>query len=413
MLYDRLLQRFLRYVRIDTTARDGLDVYPSCDGQWTLGRLLADELRALGLDDVDQDSHGLVWATLPANGSRTSPVLALNAHLDTSPETTGAGVQPQVVANYQGGDLVLPGDPTRIIRVAENPELGRLIGTTLVTSDGTTLLGGDDKAGIAVIMESVATLVERPDILHGPLRILFTCDEEIGRGVEHVDFRKLGADVCYTLDGGGAAEIDVETFSADLAVVSVHGANIHPSMAKDRMVNAVRGAAEFIARLPRWTRSPERTEGTAGFLHPYTVSGGVAEVSIRILLRSFETPELAAFADWLRSLAQQVEADFPGIRVAVDIRPQYRNMRDGLSREPRAVRYAQLAHERLGRTPRLSRVRGGTDGSQFTARGLPTPNLSTGQHNPHSPLEWVCLEEMRQAQEVLLQLAQIWYEQPD
>src|SRR4051812_35730925 len=261
----RLLGRFLRYVQIDTTADEAAKIYPSSPGQLTLGKLLADELREMGLKDVEHDAHGLVWATIPATAKPKSdqplPVIAFNAHVDTSPETTGKNVKPHVIRNYAGGDIPLAGDSTKVIRVAENPELNGLHGKTIITTDGTTLLGADDKAGVAVIMELAHTLVEHPQILHGPLRILFTCDEEIGRGIDHVDLRKLGATVCYTLDGQGTGEIDTETFSADLAVVTVRGVNIHPSIAKGRMVNAVRVATSFIDRLPKTGFSPETTEG--------------------------------------------------------------------------------------------------------------------------------------------------------
>jgi tripeptide aminopeptidase len=335
-------------------------------------------------------------------------VVALNAHVDTSPETTGKDVRPQVVRDYAGGDLALPGRKDAVIRVADNPELASLLGATLVTSDGTTLLGADDKAGVAVIMETAAHLMEHPELPHGAVRICFTCDEEIGHGVDHVDLTKLGADVCYTLDGHGADEIDVETFSADLAVVTARGVNIHPSIGKDRMVNAVRAAAEFVARLPRDTLCPERTDGREGFLHPYHMSGGVAEVTLRILLCDFDTSKLAGQAALLRRIADESQRAVPGSAVEVQIAPQYRNMAEGLAKEPRAVLYAQQALERLGREPRLTLVRGGTDGSRFTELGLPTPNLSTGEHNPHSPLEWTCLEEMVHAVEMLVELTKIW-----
>jgi tripeptide aminopeptidase len=404
---ERLLDRFLQYVAIDTTAQDAAEQYPSSSGQRQLGRLVVEHLRDSGLTDAAQDEHGLIWATIPANVSPPGPVIAFNAHLDTSPETSGANVRPQIIGGYRGGDLVLPGDPRQVIRVADNPALEHLHGRTLVTSDGTTLLGGDDKAGVAVIVETAAYLAEHPEVLHGPVRILFTCDEEIGRGVEHVDLTKLAAAVCYTLDGRGADEIDVETFSADLATVTVRGRNIHPSIAKGRMVNAVRAAAEFVSRLPR-AMSPEMTEGRQGFLHPYQLQGGVAEVAMKVLLRDFVTERLTEQAALLRSIAREVQQALPGAEVAVETTKQYRNMAEGLAREPRAVALAQAAHRALGREPRLTIVRGGTDGSQLTERGLPTPNLSTGQHNPHSPLEWVCLDEMVQAGEVLVQLAQLW-----
>lgn len=410
---ERLLERFLRYVAIDTQANDAAGSYPSSPGQWELGRLLVAELRALGLQQVVHDEHGLVWATLPATLTRPTPVIAWNAHLDTSPEASGAHVKPQIIRGYPGGDIPLPGDPRQVIRVAENAELGSLIGGTLVTTDGTTLLGADDKAGVAVIMEATAYLTEHPELAHGPIKILFTCDEEIGQGVAHVDVGQLGATAGYTLDGHASDEIDVETFSADLATVRVQGVNIHPSIAKGRMVNAVRGAAAFIAGLPQDAMSPEMTSGREGFLHPYQLHGGVAEVVLKILLRDFDAAKLAEQAESLRNLATSVEAELPGVRVAVEVTPQYRNMAEGLVREPRAVGCAQKAFERLGRTAKLTVVRGGTDGSQFTAQGLPTPNLSTGEHNPHSPLEWACLEEMVLAAQVLVELAQVWADTPE
>jgi tripeptide aminopeptidase len=304
----------------------------------------------------------------------------------------------------------LHGDPRQVIRVDENPALNELIGRTLVTTDGTTLLGGDDKAGIAVIIEMAAHLMEHPNIVHGPLRILFTCDEEIGRGVRHVDLQKLGATACYTLDGAGAGEIDVETFSADLATVTVRGVNIHPSIAKGRMVNAVRAASEFIARLPRDHLAPEAAEGREGFLHPYQMHGGVAEVTVKLILRDFETARLEDHADLLRQTAAQVQAAFPGVHVDVGVTRQYRNMRDGLTQDTRAVSFAQQAHDRLGRASKLTIIRGGTDGALLTEKGLPTPNLSTGQHNPHSRPEWACLDEMLQSAEVLVELVQVWAE---
>ncbi len=408
---ERLLERFLRYVVIDTTANDGAGIYPSSPGQLELGKLLVKELRETGVADAAQDEHGLVMGTVPATVDEPTPVVAFNSHLDTSPETTGANVKPQVVRDYPGGDLVLPGDTSKVIRVADNPELNQLKDCTLITTDGTTLLGGDDKAGLAVIMETAAYLLEHPEIQHGPVRVLFTCDEEIGHGVDYVDLKKLGATVCYTLDGAGAGEIDMATFSADLATVTVRGVNIHPSIAKGRMVNAVRAAAEFVARLPRDKMSPETTDGRDGFLHPYHIVGGVAEVTLKILLRDFETARLATQAELLRKIATDVEEEFPGARIDVNVKCQYRNLADGLVREPRAVNFAQQAFQRLGRTAKLTSVRGGTDGSQLTERGLPTPNLSTGQHNPHSPLEWACLDEMVQAAEVLVELVQVWAEE--
>ncbi len=403
---DRLLERFLRYVKVNTTANAETDEYPSSQGQWELGKIVLAELQELGAEDAHVDEYGLVWGMIPGNVDG-APTIAWNSHLDTSPETTGENVKPQVIESYQGGDILLSGDETKVITVAESPELKELIGKTLITTDGTTLLGGDDTAGIAIIMEAANYLMEHPEIPHGPIRILFTCDEEIGRGVNHVDIEKVGAVAAYTLDGGGAGDIDVETFSADGLTVKVKGVNIHPSIAKDRMINALRAAGAFLERLPT-EQAPETTEDRAGFIHPYVLDGGVAEVTIRILLRDFDTSQLQVKADLVREIVAQVEQDYPGISIEVDHQKQYRNMADGLPKEPRAVEFAKQAHDQLNLEYRLSSIRGGTDGSMLTEKGLPTPNLSSGQHTQHSPLEWACLDEMIQQGQVLIQTAVIW-----
>ena len=430
---NRLLQRFLRYVAIDTTAQPDAEGYPSSAGQIELGRLLVKDLLALGVADARQNQHGIVMGTVPGTVcgkgdsphlceaplgpfrqmgtvpfSANLPTIALCAHLDTSPETSGENIRPKVIENYAGGDIVLPGDSSRVILAAENPELESLRGRTLITSDGTTLLGADDKAGVAIIVETAAWLIEHPEIVHGPVHICFTCDEEIGHGVDKLDLREIGVAACYTLDGHGSGEIDVETFSADLAVVTVHGVNIHPSIAKGRMTNAVRAAADFVARLPRGTRSPETTDDREGFLHPYEIAGGVAEVKMKILLRDFDAAVLEQLADRLRQIAAMTMDDFSGAKINVAIQRQYRNMAEGLVREPRAVAYAEEALRRLDRRGTRTIVRGGTDGSRLTELGLPTPNLSCGGHNPHSPLEWACLDEMVESAEWLVALAEVW-----
>jgi len=407
MSRQRLLERFLKYVRIETTADDHSTSYPSSDGQLKLGKLLASELREMGIADAEQDDYGLIYATLPGN-VKDCPVVALNSHLDTSPETPGNNVSPVVIKDYQGGDIPLPNAPNKVIRVADSPELEKLHGCTLITTDGTTLLGGDDKAGIAIIAEVAQRLLENPKLPHGPLKILFTCDEEIGHGVDHVDFARLAADVGYTIDGHGANELNSETFSADMALVRVRGKNIHPAIAKDRMVNAVRVASAFVERMPLQNDSPESTEGRNGFLHPYLISGGVEVTTIRVLLRSFETTELEKQADLLRKFAKETEEQFPGSQIEIEVTPQYRNMREGLKKEPRAVALAIEAHQNLGRPVIQQVIRGGTDGSVLTEKGLPTPNLSSGQHNQHSFLEWACLDEMEQAVDVVLELVKLW-----
>jgi tripeptide aminopeptidase len=403
-----LLERFCRYVRMDTQAVEGAKSYPSSPGQLELGRVMLSELRALGLKDAEQDAHGIVMATIPATVSRPAPVIAWLAHMDTSPETTGKNVKPQMVSNYDGADIVLPGDRTKVIRVAESPELRELKGCTLVTTDGTTLLGADNKAGLAVIMEAASYLLSKKEIPHGPIRICFTCDEEIGHGVDYVDLKKLGAVAAYTLDGAGRGEIEGETFSADKATVTITGVNIHPSIGKGRMVNAIRLAAMFLDRLPKQVLSPETTEGREGFIHPITVEGGVGQTVIRALLRDHHTPNLAKQATLLREIAAQIVLEFPKAKIDVEVEKQYRNMADGMVKEPRAMKLAEEATRRAGLTPKFPILRGGTDGSRLTELGLPTPNLSTGEHNPHSPLEWTCQEDMQAAVRVLVELAQLW-----
>ena len=404
----KLLDRFCRYVRIDTQANEAATTYPSSPGQLELGKLLVAELRELGLTDAAQDEFGIIMATIPATVKHRTPVVAYFAHQDTSPETSGKGVKPQVHRNFDGKDIVLPGDRTKILRVAENPDLAALQGKTIITTDGTTLLGADNKAGVAVIVSLVEHLLAHPEIRHGPIRICFTCDEEIGKGVDHIDLKKLGADVGYTLDGAGQGEIEGETFSADKATITITGVNIHPSIGKGRMVNAIRLAGMFLERLPKRTLTPETTEAREGFLHPYEISGGVGQVTMGLLLRDHHTPNLEIQAEMLRTIAHQLETEYPKGKIDVSVRKQYRNMADALAKDPRPMKLAEESMKRAGLTPMFPILRGGTDGSRLTEIGLPTPNLSTGEHNPHSPLEWTCLEEMETAVRVLVELSQVW-----
>ena len=403
-----LLNRFCEYVKINTQANDATHEYPSSKGQWILGELLARELREMGISDAHQTKYGLVLGTLASNQGSTGPSIAWIAHMDTSPETSGQNVCPQIWADYNCKDIVLPGDKSKIIRLDENSELLSLKGKTIITSDGTTLLGADNKSGIAVIMQAVKALIDNPKIKHGPIRVCFTCDEEIGKGVNHLDLQELNVKAAYTLDGAGHSEIDGETFSADLATVRISGKNIHPSIAKGKMINAIRIASKFIDHLPQARHSPETTEGFEGFMHPYTIEGGVAEVAIKILLRDFKSQKLRDYEDTLRGIASAVLLDHPGAAIDIQITKQYRNMADGMAKEPRAIPLAVEAMKKAGLSPKVTSVRGGTDGSRLTELGLPTPNLSTGEHNPHSPLEWTCLEEMETAVNVLLELAQLW-----
>ncbi len=403
-----LLDRFLRYVQIDTQADEHSGSSPSTLKQLGLSRLLADECRDLGLTDVSLNEQGIVLATIPATVPHTAPTIAWLAHVDTSPEFSGTNVKPIVHRNYDGNDIVLPGDPNQVIRVDENVALRGLIGGTIITTDGTTLLGADDKAGVAVIMSAAEHLMRQRDIPHGPIRVVFTCDEEIGRGTNGLRIADLNAVCGYTLDGEGRGMIDSETFSADLAIIRVTGVNTHPSVGKGVMVNAIRVLSDFLSSLPRTTLSPESTSGREGFLHPYSIDGGVAHAEARVILRDFETSQLTVYANMLEIIAAELRLEQPRAKIEIEIKEQYRNMRDGLSQEPRAVANAIEATRAAGLEPQQTVIRGGTDGSLLTALGLPTPNLSTGEHNPHSPREWTSLEELQSAVNVLVQLAIAW-----
>lgn len=403
-----LLDRFLRYVRLDTRADEASTTVPSTAKQLVLSRMLAEECQDLGLEGIELTPGGTVYATVPATVPHEAPTICWLAHVDTSPEYTAENVRPVVHENYRGGDLVLPGDPSKVIRVSENPDLNRLIGGTVVTTDGTTLLGSDDKSGVAVIMTAAERLLADRTVPHGPIRLCFTCDEEIGRGCDHVDLAKVGAVCGYTLDGDSVGKIDEETFSADLAVVTVEGINTHPSIGKGAMVNAVRILSAFLAELPTETDSPEVTDGRQGFMHPYHVEGGVAKAEARIILRDFETPRLADYAKRLEGIADGLRGRHPRAKITVATRMQYRNLREGLVKESRAVAFAVEATRAAGVEPKKEIIRGGTDGSRLTEMGLPTPNLSCGQHNPHSPLEWTSVEQMETAVRVLIELAKRW-----
>ena len=406
----RLLERFQRYARFNTAADPSSDRYPSSESQRDLGQLLAQELTAMTANEVRQDEHALVYATVPnSTGESGVPVVALVAHMDTSPEAPSENVQPQVIDEYKGGDITLANGS--VIRVDACPELEQLVGTTLITTDGRTLLGGDDKAGVAILMELAETLIENPSLTHGDVKFVMTCDEEIGRGTDKIDLGALGANVGYTLDGSGAGAIDVETFSADGATVKFTGYNIHPAIAKGRMINAARAAADFVARLPRATLTPETTDGREGYIHAHTISGGVGEATVELILRSFESKDLETYAEQLGQIARQVEIEFPGLTAEVHVRRQYRNLREGLTSLPEAVSFAEQAFENLGRPCSREIVRGGTDGSVLTEKGLPTPNLSCGQHNIHSVLEFACLDEMVAATEHLIELLSLWANQ--
>lgn len=404
----RLLERFLQYVKIGSSANPNTLDYPSSRGQWLLGEVLVKQLKSFGIEDAQQDVHGLVWGTIPSTCAGPVPTILLNAHLDTSPEAPGDHCKPEVIENYTGGDIPLANG--ELIQVAHTPELMQLHGKTLVVTDGRTLLGGDDKAGVAAIMEVSNYLMEHPEIPHGPIRILFTCDEEIGRGTRFFDLKTAGAIAGYTLDGGGSGTIDVETFSGDLATVKFFGHNTHPSVGKGKMVNALKAAAEFVAALPSDQLSPETTCGREGFLHPYIFHGSVSEATVQILLRDFETPKLAEYASLLESMAKDQMQKQPRLTIQVHAEHQYRNLGDKLREFPPAADLAEKAFLKLGRACKRDAIRGGSDGSLMSHLGLPTPNLSVGQYNIHSTKEFACLDEMVQAVEHAVVLAELWSE---
>jgi tripeptide aminopeptidase len=404
-----VLDRFLRYVQIDTRADESSSSCPSTPGQLTLVTLLAEELRGIGLTDVSLDANGYLMATIPSTTDRAVPTIGLIAHVDTSPEMPGAGVKPLVHREWDGRDIVLPDDPTAILRLADQPELAAQIGHDVVTASGTTLLGADDKAGVAAIVEAAAHLVAHPEIPHGRIRIGLTPDEEIGRGANHFDVAQFGARCAYTLDGGRCGELEFESFSADAMRVTFIGFNTHPGYAKGRMVNAVKAAARFIDRLPHDRISPETTDGYEGYVHPYQVDASVDRTSVRVLLRDFVTAGLREKQLVVEGVAKQVAAD-TGTRVEIDVQEQYRNMREVLDQHPEVVERARDAIRRAGLSPIEKPIRGGTDGSRLSFMGLPTPNLFTGEHNFHSRLEWTSRQDLEKAVEVIVQLAQVWAE---
>ncbi len=375
-------------------------------------RMLESELRALGLADVVLDENGYLMATIPATPGRSDvPVIGFIAHVDTSPEMSGAGVKPIVHRNYDGRDLVLPDDPTAVLRAADNPALAERIGDDIVTASGTTLLGADDKAGVAEIVAAAEWLTAHPDVPHGAVRIGFTPDEEIGRGADRFDVSRFGAYCAYTLDGGSRGELEYESFSADLFTVTFIGFNTHPGYAKGRMVNAIRVAADFIASLPRQDVTPETTDAHDGYVHPYSVDASVERTTVKVLIRDFLTGELGTKRAMLEYLARQAASAHPRCRIETTVTEQYRNMREVLDRYPEVVERAREAIRRAGIEPVERPIRGGTDGSRLSFMGLPTPNLFAGEHDFHSRLEWVSSQDMDKAVEVIVELCKVWAEQ--
>jgi len=408
-LRDDVLERFLRYVRIDTQSARGSEATPSTAGQLELARLLAEELRGLGLEQVELSREGYVYATLPASGAVAGPTVGLLAHLDTSPDAAGRGVSPRVWPDYDGGELVLPGDPEQVLSPATSGLLAERTGHDIVTSDGTTLLGADDKAGVAEIMAAVAHLVSHPELPRQRTRIGFTVDEEVGRGADHFELDRFGADFAYTLDGQVVGETENETFSAVELGVTFHGIGVHPGTAKGKLVNPLRLAAAFIESLPR-DLAPETTEGREGFVHPYAIEGGADRALVTVILRDFDEDALAAHESLVRARAEAAVANEPRASVTFTRWEQYRNMRMALERVPHVVDAALEATRRVGLEPRLGSIRGGTDGSRLTEMGLPTPNLFTGGNEYHSVREWISVQDMAISAAMIVELLRRWAE---
>jgi tripeptide aminopeptidase len=402
------VDRFLKYVKYDTQSDEESTSYPSTEKQKILLADLAEELKKMGLKDAHMDEWGYVIATLPSNTEKNIPAIGFISHVDTSPAVTGKDVNPQINKNYAGGDIHLINDKNQVIKAEENPDLKDMIGFDIITTDGTTLLGADNKAGVAEIMDAVNYLLAHPEVKHGPVKVCFTPDEEVGRGTEKFDVEKFGAKYAYTVDGQTRGEVEYESFSADAVVIKIHGKNIHPGYAKGKMINAIKVSAALIESLPKDTLSPETTEGREGYIHCTNVNA-MEELSVlKFIIRSFETPKLQEYEDLLKNLTQKAVDKFPGARFEFEVINQYRNMREILDEHPEVIDNAKQAMVNLGIKPISRPIRGGTDGSRLSFMGLPTPNIFAGEHSYHSKLEWVAIQDMEMAVKVIVEICKIW-----
>ncbi|MCH7974626.1 MAG: peptidase T [Bacteroidetes bacterium] len=404
------VEKFLKYVKYDTQSDEESETFPSTEKQKILSAVLANELKEIGLEDAHMDEWGYVMATLPSNTDKYVDTIAFLAHVDTSPAVTGKDVNPVINKNYQGGDIVLKNDTSKIIKVSENAQLKYMIGYDIITTDGTTLLGADNKAGVAEIMDAVNYWVTHPEVKHGTVKICFTPDEEVGRGTEKIDLEKLGAKYAYTVDGSTRGELETETFSADAVIVKIIGKNIHPGFAKDKMVNAIKIAAAFLESLPKEGLSPETTEKREGFVHPWIINGNEELTTIKFIIRDFITDKLIEYEEFLRDLAEKTVAKFPGAKLEFEVIEQYRNMKEVLIKHPQIEQYAVEALKRLDIEPIMNPIRGGTDGSRLSFMGLPTPNIFAGEHSFHSQLEWVAVQDMEMAVKFIVEIAKVWEE---
>ena len=403
-------ERFMRYVQVDTQSDPEATCFPSTEKQKDLSKILSDELRAIGLTDVDMDEYGYVYATIPSTTDKNVPVICYCSHMDTAPDCSGKDVKPILHTNYQGQDIILPDDTTQVITTTKYPYLKERIGDDIITASGLTLLGADDKAGVAIIMDLVNYLTQHPEIKHGKIRVLFTPDEEVGRGVEKVDMKKLGAEFGYTLDGGERGALEGESFSADGAVAVIHGISAHPGYAKGKLVSAIKIAGEFIDALPKTSWSPETTEGRQGYIHPMAIDGQIEKTTVKFIIRDFETALLKEHENRLEAILQETVAKYPGARYEFTVHEQYRNMMDILNDLPHVMDYANEAMLRAGVQPEQHLIRGGTDGSRLSFMGMPCPNIFTGEMAIHSKHEYVSVQDMQKAVDTLVHLAQVWEE---
>ena len=405
-----VVDRFLRYVQIDTQSDPQSKQFPTTEKQKVLSRMLASELKEMPLKNVETDDYGYVYATIPANTEKNVPVICFCSHVDTAPDCSGTGVKPLLHRHYQGKDIVLPDDPAQVLRQPDYPYLAEHIGEDIITASGTTLLGADDKAGVSIIMDLANFLVTHPDVKHGEIRIVFTPDEEVGKGTAKIDMKKVAADFGYTLDGGEAGSLEDETFSADGATLTIYGIISHPGYAKGKMVNALKIAGEILAALPKHRLSPETTAGKEGFIHPVRVEGIAEKASIEFIIRSFDEAGLEEKEKFLESLAEEIVSRYVPASMDMQVQEQYRNMKQVLDQHPRVVAYAEEAINRSGLKVKKESIRGGTDGSRLSYMGLPCPNLFTGMHAIHSKLEWIGVKDMKKSVETLVHLAMIWEE---
>ncbi|MDP3147927.1 MAG: peptidase T [Ignavibacteria bacterium] len=403
------VDRFLNYVKYDTQSDEEATCFPSSEKQKILSKDLATELKALGLADAHMDEYGYVMATLPANTDRQVPTIGFIAHVDTSPAVSGANVKAVIRKNYQGGDIVLEKDG-QIIKAEDNSDLKEMIGYDIITSDGSTLLGADNKCGVAEIVDAINYFLSHPEVKHGEIKICFTPDEEVGRGTEKFDVKKFGAKYAYTVDGQTRGEVEVETFSADALFFKFQGKNIHPGYAKGKMINAIKVAAHFIDKLPKEFLSPETTDEREGYVHPFNITGSEEETTVKFIIRDFDQEKLKEYEDLLIKLAAKIVEEFPGARYTFQQIEQYRNMRYILDQHKQVSNYAIEAMERLNIVPKQSAIRGGTDGARLSFMGLPTPNIFAGEHSFHSKTEWVAIQDMEMAVRVIVTIAQIWEE---